>query len=147
MPGTGLEPVTRGFSALAHSEGKTRSRLLAIGFILSQLCGTLRTVVYSLSIPMLEIFSTVAFIVFLLLAYYLYREIQKQKVKRSRSPRHTSPSTDPALSSLQRKAYGMAAGDKAAVERLVAYNRSLNPGRSLKWVWEKTILDMERDRR
>jgi hypothetical protein len=139
---------------------------------------------------MLEAVSTLVFILFSILLYYLYREIQRQH-KRPKRSHYTSPESlqskitrkpkrqrcqhtpetlalktkvernlqsSPAptnwgksqpdqLTPLKNKAYRMSPTDPTAPDRLAAWVREQYPGKSDKWVWEKVISDMERDRR
>jgi hypothetical protein len=50
-------------------------------------------------------------------------------------------------SCLQNQLMGMVANDQELADRLVASNRRKFSGRSEDWYWEKTICDLERDRR
>jgi hypothetical protein len=54
---------------------------------------------------------------------------------------------EPAPQDLQMKLIKLLHFDRAAAERLVESARAKYPDRNEKWIWEKVILDLERDRR
>ncbi len=96
---------------------------------------------------MMEIVIAVMLAVGVAVVGLLVQEIRKQ----SRSPRsHSSsghrprnpfqPSTipSPVMARLQ--------GDRAAAERLYAHVKRNHPGQPERWIWDKVIFDLERDR-
>ena len=62
------------------------------------------------------------------------------QLKRDVAPKQVSPTA-------QSRLYALVSGDKALANRLVEQARSLNPTKSEQWLWEKVIVDLERDRR
>jgi hypothetical protein len=57
--------------------------------------------------------------------------------------RDSSSTTD----GIDRELLAAARGDKALAKRLLAYTKQKYPGKSERWYVEKTIYDLERDRR
>ncbi|MCY6492202.1 hypothetical protein [Leptolyngbya sp. GGD] len=53
-------------------------------------------------------------------------------------------SSKPAI---QQRLYQLVYGDRAMAERLLRQARLRYPDRSEQWIWEKVVLDLERDRR
>lgn len=58
-----------------------------------------------------------------------------------------SDQVDAAFVQLRSKVVQMCGWDEPLANRLIAHVRSNHPGKSDKWVLEKVILDLERDRR
>lgn len=66
--------------------------------------------------------------------------IQRETAKRQENLRKVSPKT-------QNDLYRLVRGDRPTVDRLINHGRARYPDKSEQWIWEKTIADLERDRR
>lgn len=116
-----------------------------LGYVLSQL------VLGFLALNLLTFLGTFSLIViFGTLYYVLFWEFRRQQ---SPSPRSSSngskPQSDERVpdASLKNKLISLLAGDTATAERLVEQAKQDFPGMPENWYWEKTIADLERDRR
>lgn len=119
-----------------------------LGYVLSQL------VLGFLSLNLLTFLGTFSLIViFGTLYYVLFWEFRRQQ---SPSPRPSSTSSNGSKvqtqertpdPSLKNKLLNLLSGDTSTAERLVEQARQDEPGMPENWYWEKTIADLERDRR
>jgi cbb3-type cytochrome oxidase subunit 3 len=115
---------------------------LLLGYILSQL------VLGFLSLSLLTFLGTLSLIViFGTLYYVLFWEFRKRQ-----NPSFVDGKMQPIQdyaddSHLKNKLTTMLAGDSAAAHRLVEQAREEFPGMPEYWYWERTIADLERERR
>ena len=87
---------------------------------------------------MIEFFAlVVVYCLLLLLRWWLASRAKKRIVKLQVQP----------VDVLRRQLIRMVAGDRALAERLVRLVKEKNPGQDENWYWEKTISDLEKDRR
>ncbi|BAY77945.1 hypothetical protein NIES25_44150 [Nostoc linckia NIES-25] len=83
----------------------------------------------------------------------LFKEIYKQIQSKPQNPPQQKPtpttqtSVSPGEPSLESRLLTMLAGDRAACYRLVEATRRKYPGKPEVWYWEKTIQDLNHDRR
>ncbi|GAA6623610.1 ABC transporter permease [Scytonema sp. NUACC26] len=116
-----------------------------LGYVLSQL------VLGFLSLNLLTFLGTFSLIViFGTLYYVLFWEFRRQQ---SPSPRPSSNGSKLQTeertpdASLKNKLISLLSGDTSTAERLVEQAKQDFPGMPENWYWEKSIADLERDRR
>ncbi|KAF3887176.1 MULTISPECIES: hypothetical protein [Nostocales] len=116
-----------------------------LGYVLSQL------VLGFLALNLLTFLGTFSLIViFGTLYYVLFWEFRRQQSPSSRpSSNGSKPQSDERTpdTNLKNKLIGLLSGDAATAERLVEQAKQDFPGMPENWYWEKSIADLERDRR
>ncbi len=116
-----------------------------LGYVLSQL------VLGFLSLNLLTFLGTFSLIViFGTLYYVLFWEFRRQQSPSPQpSPNGSKPQRDERTpdASLKTKLISLLSGDTSTAERLVEQAKQDFPGMPENWYWEKTIADLERDRR
>ncbi|MUG92648.1 ABC transporter permease [Scytonema sp. UIC 10036] len=119
-----------------------------LGYVLSQL------VLGFLPLNLFTFLGTFSLIViFGTLYYVLFWEFRRQQSPSSRpsssSGSKPQPQSDERIpdDSLKNKLISLLSGDISTAERLVEQAKQDFPGMPENWYWEKTIADLERDRR
>lgn len=115
---------------------------ILLGYVLSQL------VLGSLTLNLLTFLGTFSLIViFGTLYYVLFWEFRRQQSPSF--PARTRTQTEERVpdTNLQSKLTAMLAGDTHTAERLIEQAKQDYPGMPENWYWERTIADLERDRR
>lgn len=81
------------------------------------------------------------------LSFLLILFVISNRKKFKKRGRRKTPKVKFNGSPLQEEFVRLLGGDVATAKRLVAHEKSLNPGRKENWYWEKAIWRLERDRR
>jgi len=95
---------------------------------------------------LLLVFVPGCFILAAWLVWVLVKLIKEQQ-RHHKRPTRRDHALKPANSELQRRLIRLLGGDRTTADRLVKLTRTKYPGQTEGWYWEKTIEDLERDRR
>ncbi|CDN14418.1 MAG: ABC transporter permease [Richelia sp.] len=128
---------------------------LLLGYVISQL------VLGFLPLNLLTFLGTFSLIIIFAIVYYaLFWDLRKQQSQSPSFPGVNSSSVGGVISnvpnspppktlnpSLENKLVNLLAGDINAADRLVNKVKQEYPGMPENWYWERTIADLERDRR
>ena len=115
---------------------------ILLGYVLSQL------VLGFLTLNLLTFLGTFSLIViFGTLYYVLFWEFRRQQSPSLSARIRTQTQEREPDTHLQSKLIAMLAGDTPAAERLIDQAKQDYPGMPENWYWERTIADLERDRR